>query len=192
MKMDREEIKTREIMIAKNGKPLFAVRIDNAENGSDANYIYVDGGEINFATSWLRSIQPFQLGNESHKLAKEIFTIGVQAAIKTKIYELKQLESIIKDVNLADCLGNVMIDNTRLLLDMNENINAKTKQIEKIARNQIKFSEEVVNEGMTAAVKDLKENSVQVDDIKKAVETAIIDTVKPVVVKKQHKTIKGN
>lgn len=155
------KVETREIMINRNGKPLFAVRIDNGES-NDANYVYIENGDIKFHSSWLNSIIPYSLGNESHRLAKEIFTIGLQAAIKTKVYELKQLESILTDIDLGDCLGNVLVDNTKLLLEVNENINKKTQEIVEASNSHI--------------------NKV---DVKEAVESAIVETVKPIVVKKK-------
>lgn len=150
------KVETREIMINRNGKPLFAVRIDNGES-NDANYVYVENGDVKFSSSWMSNIVPYSLSNESHRLAKEIFTIGLQAAIKTKVYELKQIESILTDINLGDCLGNVLIDNTKLLLEINENINRKTQSIIDVTEGKI--------------------NNV--------IESAIIDTVRPIAVKKK-------
>lgn len=160
---------SKEIMINRNGKPLFAVRIDNGES-SNANYVYVENGDIKFSSSWMDSIIPYSLSNESHRLAKEIFTIGLQAAIKTKVYELKQIESILTDLNLTDCLGNVLIDNTKLLLEVNENINKKTQ---------------VIIDATDKAVEKVSEVAVSKEDVIDAVETAIVDTVKPIVVKKK-------
>ena len=120
----------REIMINIQGKPTFAVRIDSTiYKGNGANYVYVQNGDIRFSSSWLNDITPYELGNESHRLAKEIFTIGLQAAVKTKIYELKQLESILKDLNLAECLGNIMVDNTKLLLEVSEKMERQQQEI---------------------------------------------------------------
>ncbi len=172
------KVETREIMINRNGKPLFAVRIDNGES-NDANYVYVENGDVKFNSSWMSNIVPYSLGNESHRLAKEIFTIGLQAAIKTKVYELKQIESILTDIHLGDCLGNVLIDNTKLLLEVNENINKKTQVIIDVSENQIKKVNEVVNEvGVRQITKE---------EVKDVVESAIVETVRPIAVKKKPK-----
>ena len=175
-------IETREIMINKNGKPLFAVRIDSGVENRDANYVYIENGDIKFSSSWMSSIIPYSLGNESHRLAKEIFTIGLQAAVKTKIYELKQLEAILKDLNLEECLGNVLIDNTKLLLQVNENFNRKTETILEASTNQIK---------------EIGNISVSKSDVKTAVSEAIINTVRPIAIKnvrkgKPKEQIEGN
>jgi len=178
-------INTREIMIAKNGKPIFAVRIDNLESKSDANYVYIENGDIKFSSSWLSSIIPFSLSNESHKIAKEIFTIGLQTAIKTKIMELKQLESIMKDINLGDCLGNVLIDNTKLLLEVNKNIDEKTKRIEDISKQHIEVMTASTDEKFDECIKEISKKTISKEDVKECLEDAIVENIKPIAVKKK-------
>jgi hypothetical protein len=180
------EIKTREIMIARNGKPIFAVRIDDIENeNSEANYVYIENGDIKFSSSWLRSIVPFSLSNESHKLAKEIFTVGLQAAVKTKVMELKQLESILKDINLAECLGNVLIDNTKLLLEVNNNFEKKTQEIVEITEKQMKKAAEETTNTVNKAIEKIEEVAVNGDEIKDIVKSSIVETIKPIAVRKK-------
>lgn len=164
-----KNIETREIMINVNGKPLFAVRIDSG-TGTEANYIYVENGDVRFRSSFLGNIIPYTLSNESHMLAKEIFTIGLQAAVKTKIYELKQLEAILKDINLSECLGNVMVDNTKLLLQVNENLtNVKNVIVEANETNLREITSKVVSR----------------EDILEATTEAIENTVRPIARKKK-------
>lgn len=183
---NNNEIKTREIMIARNGKPIFAVRIDDIGNeNSEANYVYIENGNINFSSSWLRSIVPFSLSNESHKLAKEIFTVGLQAAVKTKVMELKQLESILKDINLAECLGNVLVDNTKLLLEVNNNFEKKTQEIVDITERQIKNAIIETTNKVDKAVEKIEEVSVSGERMKEIVTNSITETVKPIAVKKK-------
>lgn len=179
------EIKTREIMIARNGKPIFAVRIDNMEEGREANYVYIENGDIKFSSSWLSSIVPFSVSNESHKLAKEIFTVGLQAAVKTKVMELKQLESILKDINLEECLGNVIVDNTKLLLEVNNNFEKKTQEIVEITENQMKKAVKEATSKVDRAVEKIEEVSVNGEQIKGIVKESIIETVKPIAVKRK-------
>jgi hypothetical protein len=183
--MNKDEIKTREIMIARNGKPLFAVRIDNMEDGSNANYVYVENGDIQFSSSWLSSIVPFSVGNESHNIAKEIFTVGLQAAVKTKVMELKQLESILKDINLAECLGNVLIDNTKLLLEVNNNFEKKTQEIVEITEKQMKKAAEETTNTVNKAIEKIEEVAVNGDEIKDIVKSSIVETIKPIAVRKK-------
>ena len=156
------------------------------EEGNEANYVYIEGGDIKFSSSWLRSIIPFSLSNESHKLAKEIFTVGLQAAVKTKVMELKQLESILKDINLDDCLGNVLIDNTKLLLEVNNNFEKKTQEIVEITEKQMKKAVEETTNKVNRAVEKIEEVAVNGDEIRNIVTDSIIETVKPIAVKKQN------
>lgn len=109
-----DKIEGHELMICRNGKPLFAVRVMN-QKGNNANYVFVENGDVKFASSWLDSVQGFEVSNDSHRLAKEIFTIGLQSSVKVKILELKQLESIFTDIGIADCLGDSIIDNAKRL-----------------------------------------------------------------------------
>ena len=146
--MQTPKFSSREIMIARNGKPLFAVCISSEER--QANYVYIENGDIKFASSWFDSIQPFMLGNESHNIAKELFTIGIQAAIKTKILELKQLQSILSDLSLSECIGSIIQDNTRLLMEVKQSI---AKEIPKAA--DIKAA---VQDAITENVKPLALN----------------------------------
>lgn len=150
--------KSREIMISRNGKPLFAVCL-NPDTDGDASYVFIEDGDVKFASSWMRSIQPFSLGNESHRIAKEIFTEGLRTAIKVKILELKQLESIFNDIGLADCMGSILVDNTRLLLE--------------------------VKNSLVAEIQEVKCKSASKTDVAEAVEAAIVDNVQPIALKKE-------
>lgn len=183
-----QEIKSREIMIARNGKPLFAVRIDDENSeSSDANYVYVENGEIKFSSSWFKNIVPFSVSNESHRIAKEIFTIGLQTSIKLKIMELKQLESILKDIHLEECLGNVLVDNTKLLLEVNNNFEKKTQEIVDVTEKQMKKAVEEATSKVDRAVEKIEEVAINGEEIKSIVTDSIVETVKPIAVKKQHK-----
>ena len=109
------KIDGKELMVVRNGKPTFAVNVINNDRNNNANYVFVENGDVKFASSWLDSIQPFEVGNESHRLAKQAFTIGIQAAIQIRMLELKQLESIFNDIGMSDCLGSVIVDNAKML-----------------------------------------------------------------------------
>ena len=172
-----DEILSKEIMIAKNGKPLFAVRIDSG-GGNDANYVYVENGDIKFSSSWLNSIIPFSMSSESHRIAKEIFTEGMRTAIKVKILELKQLESIFEDINLGDCLGNILVDNTRLLLEVKNSVERAVKKA--VSKDEVKaITAEIVEKG-----------AIKPEDIKLATETAIADCINPIAIKKTKRPAK--
>ena len=159
-----KKVVCREIMINRNGKPLFAVRIDpEDDDGRDASYVYVENGDVKFASSWMNSIAPFTLGDRSHEIAKEIFTIGLQAAVKVRVMELMQLQSILTDINLQECLGSVLVDNTKLLLEVKQSVTQ---------------GQEAIKDAVDAAA--IKSEGA----IKSTVEAAITETVQPAIIKK--------
>jgi hypothetical protein len=158
-------------MINRNGKPVFAVRIDPEDDGRNASYVFVENGDVKFSTSWMDSIAPFVLGDRSHEIAKEIFTIGLQAAVKVKVMELMQLQSILTDINLQECLGSVLVDNTKLLLEVKESVSQSRTDIQ----NTVKSSVE------TAITKSQ-------DAIKGTVAAALVETIQPVAIKKDKRT----
>ena len=55
----------------------------------------------------------------------------LQTDIKTKIGELKLLEEVFKSINLQECIGTVIPDSSKILLEAKKDIEAEvTKQIE--------------------------------------------------------------
>ena len=128
-------MKPKEVMIIRNGKPTFAVKlkVSNKKNDRDT-YVYIDNGEIKFNNdSWFRDMDDFNAGEESHAIAKEIFVSQLQTTIRNKILELKQLESLFKELGMQNYLGNTLSDNQVLLTDikglLEEEIDAVKKQI---------------------------------------------------------------
>ena len=128
-------MKPKEVMIIRNGKPTFAVKlkVSNKKNDRDT-YVYIDNGEIKFNNdSWFRDMDDFNAGEESHAIAKEIFVSQLQTTIRNKILELKQLESLFKELGMQNYLGNTLSDKQVLLTDikglLEEEIDAVKKQI---------------------------------------------------------------
>lgn len=128
-------MKPKEVMIIRNGKPTFAVKlkVSNKKNDRDT-YVYIDNGEIKFNNdSWFSDMDDFNAGEESHAIAKEIFVSQLQTTIRNKILELKQLESLFKELGMQNYLGNTLSDNQVLLTDikglLEEEIDAVKKQI---------------------------------------------------------------
>jgi len=158
-----------EVIIVKNRKPIFAVGIIdercNDKYDRPHTYLYIENGRVCFeADNYISRGRPFDLSDESHAIAKEIFTTTLQADIKTRIMELKQLELIFSDLGLAECLGTSLVDNTKLILDVKK-LAAETKKEVK------KFTERQQTQG----------------EIKEATKEAIIETVKPIVIAKKKK-----
>lgn len=97
--------------------------------------IYTQDGKVKFADGWIDRHE-FDFTNESHQLAKGIFITELQADIKRRILELKQLQSVFAELNLSECFGSVLEDNTKLLLEVKEEIAAITKTVENVATKE--------------------------------------------------------
>ena len=123
-----EENKYNEKIVIRDGKLVYAIQLLDRNN---KNYITIRDGKIYFTDSWYSSIENFDFGNEAHKIAKEIFMQQLQTDIKTKIAELKLLEEVFKNINLQECIGTVIPDSSKILLEAKKDIEAEvTKQIE--------------------------------------------------------------
>lgn len=92
-----------ECMIAQDGKLNFAVKL-NANDGnrdSGRSFLTIQRGEVHFSSGYF-STHSFDVGIESHCIAKEIFVAQLRTYIKTMVLELKQLESVFRELGLAD------------------------------------------------------------------------------------------
>lgn len=131
--------KYNETMIIRNGQLIYAVSLkDKANEEKCSCYIYIDNGKIYFTDNVFRMLE-FDFNNENHKIAKEIFITQLQTDIKRRILELKQLQAIFEELNLKECFGTVIEDNTKLLLEVKQ-------EVEKIS--------DTVKENMKEAIKD--------------------------------------
>lgn len=130
-------MKYNEKMIIQSGKLVYAISLgDKADqSGRKTAYIYTQSGEVRFADSWIERHE-FDFTNESHQLAKEIFITELQADIKRRILELKQLQSVFAELNLSECFGSVLEDNTKLLLEVKNEVAAVTKAVENAATKE--------------------------------------------------------
>lgn len=131
-------MKINEKMIIRGGKLIYAVSLAekvNEENRGNNAYIYTQKGEVQFADAWMERHE-FDFQNESHQLAKEIFITELQADIKRRILELKQLQSVFAELNLSECFGTVLEDNTKLLIEVKNEVAAVTKAVENAATRE--------------------------------------------------------
>lgn len=133
------EKKYNETMIIRNGQLIYAISLkDKTAEDKCSCYIYIDNGKVHFTDSVFRLIE-FDFNNENHQIAKEIFITQLQTDIKRRILELKQLQSIFSELNLRECFGSVLEDNTKLLLEVKQ-------EVAKIS--------DTVKEDMKEAIKD--------------------------------------
>ena len=130
-------MKHNEKMVIQNGKLVYAISLgDKAdESNNKTAYIYSQNGEVRFADGWF-SRHEFDFTNESHQIAKEIFITELQADIKRRILELKQLQSVFAELNLRECFGSILEDNTKLLLEVKNEVAAVTKAVENTATKE--------------------------------------------------------
>jgi hypothetical protein len=143
--MTNFEKKYNETMIIRYGKLIYAISLKdkvNEKSGSNrSTYIYMDNGKVAFANDWMERYE-FDFNNENHQIAKEIFITELQTDIKRRILELKQLQSVFSELNLKECFGTVLEDNTKLLLDVKEEVakvsNTIAEKVEDAIRDTVK------------------------------------------------------
>ena len=131
-------MKYNEKMIIRYGKLIYAISLSDKVSETGRNntaYIFTQDGKVQFADGWIERHE-FDFKNESHQLAKEIFITELQADIKRRILELKQLQSVFDELNLNECFGSVLEDNTKLLLEVKKDVAAVTKAVENAATKE--------------------------------------------------------
>ena len=130
-------MKYNEKMIIRSGKLIYAISLGDKASATGRNtaYIYTQDGKVQFADGWLEQHE-FDFKNESHQIAKEIFITELQADIKRRILELKQLQSVFDELNLSECFGSVLVDNTKLLLEVKNEVATITKTVENAATKE--------------------------------------------------------
>ena len=139
-----------ENMIIRNGKLIYAISLkEKSKQNVDNSYICMEDGKIRFIDSVFRTTE-FDFNDENHKIAKEIFITELQTDIKRRILELKQLQSIFSELNLQDCFGSVIEDNTKILLEVKE-------EVEKISDNMKCDVEDVVRNNLKNVLLTKKE-----------------------------------
>lgn len=99
MKKEFEEDGIYEAIKVRDGKCIYCVKY--IQNGNKL-FLSMRNGQVYFESSdYSFSEYPtFNLNNESHKLAKEVFVNQLRTDIRTKILELKQLENILSEMGL--------------------------------------------------------------------------------------------
>ncbi len=150
--------KYNETMIVRNGKLIYAIQLKEKAN-SDRSFIYINNGEIYFSESYFSTTE-FDFNDETHKIAKEIFISQLQTDIKKRVLELKQLEEIFKDLNLTECLSDIIPNSAKMLAEVKEEVQ-KTLDNKIISINQ---------------------------SLDEKVENKIEETVKPIARKRKKKT----
>lgn len=110
--------KFNETMIIRNGKLVYAVQLRQYGN-SDKCFIFIDDGKIRFSESYFGTTE-FDFNNTVHNIAKEVFISQLQTDIKTRVLELKQLEELFNELNLSECLQDIIPNSAKLLTKVTE------------------------------------------------------------------------
>jgi len=130
--------KYNETMIIRNGQLVYAVSLKEKANTEKCScYICIDNGKVYF-TDYVFRLVEFDFSNENHRIAKEIFITQLRADIKRRVLELKPLQSVFSELNLEECFGSVLEDNTRLLLEVKEEVEQIGGAVKKDVKEAIK------------------------------------------------------
>ena len=94
------ERKYNEMIIVDDKKPVYVISLeDKRENKSTrTSYIKMYNGDIVFREGYRDDFTAYDIGDETHRLAKETFSLQLRACIKEKINDLKILEEVFKEI----------------------------------------------------------------------------------------------
>ena len=109
--------KYNETMVVENGKMIYAISLKE-KSKSENNFIMIKNGEIYFTGERWYNPGSFDFNNETHRIAKEIFVSQLQVDIKRRVLELKQLEEIFKELNLSECLSDIIPNSAKMLTEV--------------------------------------------------------------------------
>lgn len=110
-------MESKERIVIRDGKPIYAIRIDN-EGDRNKSYVYIKDGKTYFSDSYFSTNNDFDFGNESHRIAKEIFMSELETDIKRRILELKQLEDIFKNLGVKELIKEPIEKQNNKFLEM--------------------------------------------------------------------------
>lgn len=115
--------KIKEAIKTNYGKLIYVVQLEQDNNNKlqlyidSSNKVYFDTNEYSFA-----GYKTFDLSVESNRIAKEIFLTQLQAEVKRRILELKQLELVLDELGLKEVIRKTIIDNSSILLETKDEI----------------------------------------------------------------------
>ena len=135
--------KIKEAVKVNNGKLVYVVQLTTDQDNMKLQLYYNDnkynGSGITFEDNhWnFANYNVFDINSEGHRIAKEIFLTHLQADIKTKILELKQLELVLDELGLVGVIRKTISENATMLLDVKDEIIEETiKATDKIIEKQ--------------------------------------------------------
>lgn len=176
--------KIKEAVKVNNGKLVYVVQLTTEQDNQKLQLYYDEskysGSGIRFEDSKyeFNRYNVFDIRSEGHRIAKEIFLTHLQAEIKTKILELKQLELVLDELGLVGVIRKTISENATMLLDVKDEI------IEETIKATDKIIEKTTNKKVLKELKKVKEET------DKLVDAKIEEQVRPIARKK--KKLEGN
>lgn len=113
--------KIEETIIIRNDKLTYAVRLASKVEGNGSRiensnpYILTENGKIKFVDHLYGNKSEFNFNDDIHVVAKEIFVSELRTAIKTQVLELKQIELVLNEMGLRDCIGDIVTQSITFL-----------------------------------------------------------------------------
>ena len=123
--------KIEETIVIRNNKMIYAVRLNSKLDGEGSRienrnpYMIVEDGKVKYIDSLYGSKSEFNFADEVHVVAKEIFISCLRTAIKEEILQLKQLELVLQEMGLNECIGNTLEESATFLQRVKTFITAK-------------------------------------------------------------------
>lgn len=129
--------KIKEAIKTNYGKLIYVIELEQSSNNKIQLYIdrnnkiYFDSNSYSF-----NNYNTFDINEEAHRVSKEIFLTYLQAYVKTKLLELKQLELVLDELGLKDVIRKTIVDNSSMLLETKD----------EIIKESIEITNELINE----------------------------------------------
>lgn len=94
------ERKYNEMIIISDTKPIYVILLEDRRKNqsSRTSYIKMYNGEIVFREGYKSDFTAYDIGDETHRLAKETFSLQLKACIREKINDLKILEEVFREI----------------------------------------------------------------------------------------------
>lgn len=107
-----------ETMLVRNGKLVYAVQMKGKASGGDLDpYIFIENGEVKFHESgYIGRRCEFDFSDDVHVVSKQMFVEQLRTAIRSRLLELRQLELVLTELGLRECIETFEED-VRLLTE---------------------------------------------------------------------------
>lgn len=159
--------KIKEAIKTNNGKLIYVIEMQQQGNRIQ---LYINSqNKIHFQSDsyCFDKYATFDINQEAHRVAKEIFLTYLQAYVKSKLLELKQLELVLDELGLKNVIRKTIVDNSSMLLETKEDI----------IQESIEYTESLIK------LNNKKQNKIA----KQQAENIINETVRPIARKKKIK-----